>query len=80
MFEKFRKAIVPHIIGILLIILGWLLCIINIGIDRFSSKGIFNYVTLSGLLLILLGAYIPEVWIGIRNSVTRKKDSDVKKE
>ena len=78
MFEKFKNAIVPHIIGLLLIILGWLLCIINVGIDKFSSKSIFNFVTLSGLILIILGAYIPEVWIGIKNSISKKKNENVK--
>jgi hypothetical protein len=77
MFDKIKKAVIPHIIGFIFLISGWLLCIVDVGINRFSSKGIFDPVTLAGLVLILVGAYMPDTLIAIRNS-SKKKDQENK--
>ncbi|MDZ4728079.1 MAG: hypothetical protein SH817_18140 [Leptospira sp.] len=58
MFKKFLF----HIIGLGLILGGWFVCIINVGLDRGATPfRFFSIPNLIGLTLILLGAYFPEL-------------------
>jgi hypothetical protein len=66
MFEKLKSAIIPHLIGLVLIILGWYISILNVGLTRFQPDVLFTKWTFFGLCLILAGAYLPEIWLGIR--------------
>jgi len=66
MFETIKKNLVPHIIGLIFIFAGWYISILNVGLARFQENVLFTKITFSGLLLIIIGAYIPEVWIKIR--------------
>lgn len=66
--DKIKTYIVPHLVGFLLIIIGWGIAVIYTGLDKFASKeGVFNASTIAGLVLIIIGAYLPEVWIAIAN-------------
>jgi hypothetical protein len=62
----FGKIILPHLIGIALILIGWYISILNVGLTRFQTNILFTKWTVMGLVLILIGAYLPEVWRKIR--------------
>ncbi|EIE02192.1 MULTISPECIES: hypothetical protein [Leptospira] len=59
----------PNFIGLIFILLGWWTTIINVATLRFSGESYFNKWTYTGLALILVGAYLPEIWIGIRKKI-----------
>ncbi len=62
----FGKIILPHLIGTGLIVIGWYISILNVGLTRFQTNILFTKWTVMGLALILIGAYLPEVWRKIR--------------
>lgn len=66
MSEKMKKYVVPHFIGLIVIFIGWYISILHVGLARFQQNVLFTKTTLLGLVLIIIGAYIPEVWIKIR--------------
>jgi hypothetical protein len=70
MFDKVKNFTLPHLIGFGLIIAGWHICIINMGMDRFTGVGIYSRTNLIGLGIIILGAYFPEMW----NSMFGKRE------
>ncbi|AOP35429.1 hypothetical protein A0128_17235 [Leptospira tipperaryensis] len=59
--------IIPHTVGIILIAIGWYVSILNVGLTRFTENVLLSKWTVGGLILILIGAYLPEIWIGTRN-------------
>ena len=67
MMDKFLNAIVPHAVGLLLIVMGWYISILNVGLTRFQADVLFTKWTGMGLLMIVVGAYLPSIWIGIRD-------------
>jgi hypothetical protein len=66
MFETLKRNIFPHLIGLLFIFGGWYVSILNVGLARFQENVLFTKTTLIGLVLIIIGAYIPNVWNKIR--------------
>ena len=62
----FGRIILPHLIGFGLIVIGWYISILNVGLTRFQTNILFTKWTVTGLVLILVGAYLPEVWRKIR--------------
>lgn len=72
MFKKIKDALIPHLFGLGLIIAGWYISILNVGLNRFQPDALFTKWTGMGLVLIIIGAYLPEIWIGIRNKFTRE--------
>jgi len=53
-----------HISGFGLILGGWFICVINVGLDRGATPfRFFSVPNLIGLSLILIGAYFPEIAI-----------------
>ncbi|EQA44455.1 hypothetical protein LEP1GSC050_2919 [Leptospira broomii serovar Hurstbridge str. 5399] len=66
---KIIGYIIPNIIGLILIVLGWWTTIINVATLRFSGESYFNKWTYTGLIMIIVGAYLPEIWIGLRNKL-----------
>ena len=66
MFETIKKNMIPHLVGMIFIFAGWYISILNVGLARFQENILFTKTTLLGLILIIIGAYIPEVWIKIR--------------
>jgi hypothetical protein len=80
MFKRFKQAVIPHLFGFCLMVFGWWISILNVGLDKFSSQGLlFNFWTLLGLALIIIGAYLPETWIGIRG-IGKKEEPIPEKE
>ncbi|MBE7410908.1 MAG: hypothetical protein L6Q54_04330 [Leptospiraceae bacterium] len=71
MLDSIKKFTVPHFFGLCFIVTGWFVSIVNIGLDRFTANSIFTQWTVGGLVLIIVGAYLPEIWIGIRNKVAK---------
>lgn len=71
MLKKITDAIIPHIAGLILIIFGWYISILNVGLSRFQTDVLFSKWTGSGLIIIVIGAYLPEIWIGVRNKVSK---------
>ncbi|PJZ69860.1 hypothetical protein CH373_10710 [Leptospira perolatii] len=69
---KFLGYITPHFVGLVLILVGWWTTIINVGMLRFTDQSYFNQWTISGLVLILIGAYLPEIWIFIWKKVRQE--------
>jgi hypothetical protein len=69
MFEKIKEAVIPHLVGLGLMVAGWLFSINYVGLNKFQSNVLFTKETGLGLLMIVIGAYLPEIWIGIRNKV-----------
>ncbi|MBM9579387.1 hypothetical protein JWG45_19785 [Leptospira sp. 201903070] len=59
--------VIPHIVGLMLIAIGWYVSILNVGLTRFTENVLISKWTVGGLILILIGAYLPEIWIGVRN-------------
>ncbi|HNR88607.1 MAG TPA: hypothetical protein PKM65_09740 [Spirochaetota bacterium] len=55
-----------HLIGLILLLVGWFVTIINVGmtftvgVTKFSAS-MFNSGTLVGLVIIIIGAYVPMV-------------------
>ncbi|TGK17911.1 hypothetical protein EHO61_10605 [Leptospira fluminis] len=70
---KIFSYIIPNLAGLALILLGWWTTIINVATLRFAGESYFNKWTYTGLGLILVGAYLPEIWIGIRNKLFGEK-------
>ena len=68
MLEKIRHNIIPHGIGLLFIFAGWYISILNVGLARFQENVLFTKTTEIGLILIIIGAYIPPVWNKIRGT------------
>jgi hypothetical protein len=66
MLEKIRNAILPNLIGLGLMAGGWYISILNVGLTRFQPDVLFTKWTLLGLLMIVIGAYIPMVWNKIK--------------
>jgi hypothetical protein len=69
MFERIKEAVIPHLVGLGLMFGGWLFSINYVGLNKFQSNVLFTKETGIGLLMIIAGAYLPEIWIGIRNKV-----------
>jgi len=64
--SKIGSAVLPNLVGIGLMVFGWYLSILNVGLTRFQANVLFTKWTLLGLALILIGAYVPRVWNRIR--------------
>jgi hypothetical protein len=69
--EKFLRRALPQGIGFILMIIGWYMSIIDAGLVKFSSTSIITTWTLTGLVLILIGAYLPQIWIAILNKMQK---------
>jgi hypothetical protein len=52
-------------------LVGWYMSIIDAGLVKFSSNAIITKWTLAGLVLILIGAYLPQIWIAILNKMQK---------
>ena len=70
MLEKIKIYLIAHLIGMAFLLTGWYISVIDSALDRFSSKSLVSPTTTTGLILIIIGAYLPGVWIAI---VKRKK-------
>ncbi|TGN06476.1 hypothetical protein [Leptospira ilyithenensis] len=58
------RKILFHTIGLGLILGGWFICVINVGLDRGATPfKFFSIPNMIGLVLILIGAYFPEIAI-----------------
>jgi hypothetical protein len=70
MLNKIWDIILPNLIGLGLIIVGWYISILNVGLTtRIKSYQEIEYITtwtIVGLVLIIIGAYIPRLWNKIR--------------
>jgi hypothetical protein len=71
MIKTITDAIIPHTIGLLLMIFGWYISILNVGLTRFQTDVLFTKWTGFGLLMIIIGAYLPWVWTGIRGKLNK---------
>lgn len=73
MFERIKGAIIPNLFGIIIMVAGWLTSIINIGWNArgYQTPILFTRWTGIGLLMILVGAYLPDIWIGIRDRFSK---------
>jgi hypothetical protein len=68
MLEKIWHTILPNLLGLLVMIIGWYISILNVGLTRFQADVLFTKWTLFGLILIIIGAYIPRLWSKIRGN------------
>ena len=71
MLEKFWRRALPQAIGFILVIIGWYMSIIDAGLVKFSSTSIITKWTITGLALILIGAYLPQIWIAVLNKMQK---------
>ncbi len=62
MWEKIKNFVLPYVIGFAFIFAGWYVSILNVGLARFQENVLFSKTTFTGLVLILIGAYIPGIW------------------
>jgi hypothetical protein len=71
MMDKIWNVIVPNVLGFCLIVAGWYLSIVDVGLrTRIKTYQEIEYVTvltIIGLAMILIGAYLPRVWRKIRD-------------
>lgn len=56
-----------HLLGLALLLGGWYLSIMNTSADRWQSVKFLSGANLVGLIMIIVGAYLPEIWISIKN-------------
>ncbi len=65
------NVIVPNVIGFCLMIAGWYLSIVDVGIrtrlKTYQEIEYITFLTIAGLVMILVGAYLPRFWSKIRN-------------
>lgn len=71
MMDKLMRRMLPQVIGFCLMTLGWYVSIVNVGLDKFVAPTIFTQSSMFGLLLILVGAYLPQIWIAILNRLNK---------
>ncbi len=71
MLEKLLRRALPQGIGFILIVIGWYMSIVDAGLVKFSSVSIITTWTMTGLVLILLGAYLPQIWIFLLNKMQK---------
>jgi len=71
MLDKLIRRLLPQSIGFVLMFLGWYISIVNVGLDKFTSPTIFTKASALGLILILLGAYLPQIWIAVLNKFNK---------
>lgn len=64
--SKIGSVILPNLVGLCLMIAGWYLSILNVGLTRFQANVLFTKWTFLGLGLIIIGAYVPRIWNKIR--------------
>ncbi|MCU0823519.1 MAG: hypothetical protein MUF77_02620 [Leptospira sp.] len=56
------RNVLFHICGLGLILAGWFICVINVGLDRGATPfKFFSAPNVIGLAVILIGAYFPEI-------------------
>lgn len=73
MLEKIKYALMPHIVGFFLLLFGWYISILNVGLlDRRGVGSLFSIWTFSGLTMIIIGAYLPDIWIGLRKTSDKR--------
>ncbi|MBX7150376.1 hypothetical protein K1X84_01960 [bacterium] len=70
MLEKLVRRIIPQVIGLGMMVIGWYLSVLSVGLDRFTGS-IFTKWTLIGLFLILIGGYIPQIWIAVLHKMNK---------
>ncbi len=68
MTEKLKEKFFPYLIGFCLMVFGWYVSILNVGLARFQTEVLFSKWTGLGLLMILAGAYLPGIYLSIKNS------------
>ena len=73
MWERIKNYLLAHAMGLSLILTGWYISVLDTALDRFAQKAIISSGTTIGLLLIIFGAYLPEVWMAIVNRGKNKK-------
>ncbi len=70
MLSKIWDIILPNLIGLGLMVLGWGMSIGIVGVGTrlrtYEEIQFFSTGTLVGLLLIIIGAYVPRIWNKIR--------------
>ena len=66
MLNEIKGAIIPHLVGFMLMLFGWYISILNVGLTRFGTDVLFTKWTGLGFLLIVAGAYLPGLYISIR--------------
>lgn len=68
MMDKIGHIILPNLVGICLMVIGWYISILNVGLTRFQADVLFTKWTLTGLILIIIGAYLPRIWNKLRGN------------
>ena len=61
MLSRLKKKFIIHCISISVMTAGWLIAVINVGLDRFTSKSILTKGSLTGLCIIIIGSYIQKL-------------------
>lgn len=69
--NKIRSRLLPQTIGFFLMVIGWYVSIVNVGLEKFVANTILTKWSGIGLGMILLGAYLPQVWIFILNRMNK---------
>lgn len=61
MLSKMGYNLFMNLLGIVLILVGWYISILNVGLNRFQEDVLFTKWTIAGLIIIVIGAYFPRV-------------------
>ncbi len=70
--KKIIDVIIPHGAGLLIIIVGWYISLVDVGLgSKLQTTVLFTKGTGFGLLMIIFGAYLPWIWTGIRGKMNR---------
>lgn len=70
MLDTLKHVVLPHLIGLAMMIIGWYISIADVGITTriktYEEIKFISIPTILGLILILAGAYVPRIWARIK--------------
>ena len=61
MLSKMGYNFLVNLLGLVLILAGWYISILNVGLNCLQDDKLFTKWTIVGLILIIIGAYLPRV-------------------
>ncbi|MBN2158246.1 MAG: hypothetical protein JW807_02535 [Spirochaetes bacterium] len=70
MKDTIKQVIIPHAIGLAVMIVGWYISIADVGLSTrlktYQEIRFISIPTILGLILIFAGAYFPRIWAKIK--------------
>ena len=61
MLSKTGYNFIVNLLGLVLILAGWYISILNVGLNCLQDEKLFTKWTIIGMIFIVIGAYLPRV-------------------